>query len=144
MRGKVKVLQKFSDAVFGADRNHLVVRALYEKWTWEMMDTLSLKSPIHDLKSSAKRKQLIKNQASSGNLKSKIRIIKKLCTLSGGGDTKLFILGRILVPSWNVASEFVKLLPNLTLSSSNHAIATKLILHISKSLLKVKILRENY
>ena len=131
-RRKVKVLQKFSDAVFGADRKHLVVRALNGKWTWEKMDTLNLKSPIHDLKCTAKRKQLVKIQASSGILKSKIRIIKKLCTLSGGGDTKLFILERILVPSWNVASEFVKLLPNLTLSSSNHAIATKLILNISK------------
>ena len=48
-RKKVQALRKFNDAMFGADRNYLVERALHGKWRWEMLDLSKRNSPVHDL-----------------------------------------------------------------------------------------------
>ena len=63
-----------------------------------MLDPLKQDSPLHDLKQSkTPHKNVISKP--SGSLKTKGRVVKKLCNLSGGGHTKHFVLHRIVNPS---------------------------------------------
>ena len=130
-RNKVSVLKKFSAKVFGADKTHLVIRALAGPWTWEKLDPVNECSPLHDL---VRSKTPHKNTTAKapGSLKVKIRVVKKLCDLSGSGDTNHFVINRILKPSWNIVSEFIRALPSVYANSSNQKTVIKALVQISQ------------
>ena len=130
-RKKIHVLKQFCTKVFGPDQTHLIVRALNGKWNWEMLDPLKESSPLHDLRKSTTPHKNTSTKP-SGSLTTKIRVVKKLCDLSGGGDTKHFLLHRIMNPSWDITEDFISAIAKVSKKSSQKTIIKRVLIASSK------------
>lgn len=95
-----------------------------------MIDPLNRESPIHNLmRSKIPHKNV--NTKGSGSLNRKVRVVRKLYDLSGGAHEKHFILHRILNPTWDIAEEFIAILPEVSATSSNQKIVQRVLIATS-------------